>query len=98
SSQEVSELLARYEEEVKLQWMMQQEHKRRALHAPNRSPRERFLWERISENMISTCEQELQWVRETRRMLLEREGMEEKDKMDYQVRESGRGKYIELMS
>lgn len=98
SSQEVSELLSRYEEEVKLQWFMQQEHKRRALHTPDRSSRERFLWERIADNMISTCEQELQWVRETRRMLLEREGMEEKIKMDYRIRESERGKYIELMS
>lgn len=98
SSQEISELLSRYEDEIKLQWIMQQENKRRALHSPNRSPRERFLWERISENVISTCEQELHWVRETRRMLLEQEGMEEKDKMNYRIRESGSQKYIELMS
>ncbi len=98
SSQEVCELLSRYEDEIKMQWFMQQENKRRALHSPNRSPRERFLWERISENMISTYEQELHWIRETRRKLLEQEGMEEEDKMNYQIREIGGRKYIELMS
>jgi len=98
SSQEISDLLSRYEDEVKMQWIMLQENKRRALHSPNRSPRERFLWERISENMISTYEQELHWARETRRVLLEREGMEEETKMNYQIQEIGSRKYIELIS
>ncbi len=52
----------------------------------------------ISENIISTYNNELNWVRETRQKLFENEVMEEKDKMNYQIREIESKKYIELIS
>lgn len=98
SNQELSEVLSKYENEIKLQLIMQNEKYRRALHSPQRSTRESLIWEMISENIISTYNNELNWVRETRQKLFENEAMEEKDKMNYQIRELESKKYIELIS
>ncbi|MDF2822545.1 MAG: putative transcriptional regulator [Clostridiales bacterium] len=98
SNQELSELLSRYENEIRLQLMMQNEKYRRALHTPNRSPRESTIWEMISQNIISTYNNELNWVHETRQKLFENEVVEVKDKMNYQIIEIESKKYIELIS
>lgn len=98
SNQELSELLTKYENEIKAHFVMQQEKYRRSIHSPKRSPRESLIWEMISENILSTYNNELNWIRETRRKLFEHEAMEEKDKMNYRVREIENKKYIELIS
>jgi DNA-binding PadR family transcriptional regulator len=98
SNQELSELLSRYENEIRLQLMMQNEKYRRALHTPNRSTRESTIWEMISQNIISTYNNELNWVHETRQKLFENEVVEVKDKMNYQIIEIESKKYIELIS
>ncbi len=98
NKQELSELLTKYENEIKLQLIIQKEKYRRALHSPNRSTRESLIWGMISENIISTYNNELNWVGETRHKLFENEGMEGKDKMNYQIREIENKKYIELIS
>ncbi|MFD0589307.1 PadR family transcriptional regulator [Paenibacillus sp. GCM10027627] len=78
SNQELGEALSKYENEINLQLFMQNEKYRRALYSPNRSARESLIWEMISENIISTYTNELNWVRETRRKLFENEAVEEK--------------------
>lgn len=98
SNEELSEMLSKYEQEIKLQLIMQKEKQRRAINSPNRNPRERLIWEMISENIISTYNNELNWIRKTRERLFENEILEEKDKMNYQIRETENKKYIELMS
>ncbi|WP_026477504.1 DUF4180 domain-containing protein [Alkaliphilus transvaalensis] len=98
SDQELNTLLIRYENELKNQLMMEQEKIRRRLPSPNRSSRESFIWNMISENIISTYNNELNWVRETRQKLLENQIIEEKEKMNYQIREIENKKYIELIS
>ncbi|MFC5403149.1 PadR family transcriptional regulator [Cohnella soli] len=79
SNQQLSEMLSNYENEIKLQLMMQNEKNRRALHSPNRSARESLIWDMISANIISTYNNELIWIRETRQKLLENEVGEETD-------------------
>jgi PadR family transcriptional regulator, regulatory protein AphA len=98
NNQELNELLSKYENALKIELVIQQEKNRRALHSPNRSTRENFIWERISENIISTYNNELNWVYETRQKLFENQVMEEKNKMNYQIREIDNKKYIELIS
>lgn len=98
SNQELSQLLLKYENELKVRLVIQQEQNRRALHSPNRNTRESLIWEMISENIISTYNNELNWVRETRNKLFENQTIEEKDKMNYQIREIENKKYIELIS
>lgn len=83
---------------IKLQLIMQKEKYRHAFHSPNRNTRESLIWEMISENIISIYNNELNWVHETRQKLFENEVMEEKDKMNYQIREIKNKKYIELIS
>ncbi|MDK8183359.1 DUF4180 domain-containing protein [Paenibacillus sp. UMB4589-SE434] len=56
------------------------------------------MWEMISENIISTYQNEINWVRETRLKLFKKQVMEEKDNLNYHVREIDNKKYIELIS
>jgi PadR family transcriptional regulator, regulatory protein AphA len=98
SNEELNELLSKYENELKAQLVMQVEKNRRALHSPNRNTRESLLWEMISDNIISTYNNELNWIQETRKKLFENQNLEEKDKMDYEIREVDNKKYIELIS
>jgi len=78
SNEEISELFSNYENEIKIQLVMQQEKNRRALHSPSRSTRECLIWDAISENIISTYNNELNWVQKTREKLLGNQDMEEK--------------------
>lgn len=98
SNQELSDLLSKYENEIQLQIIMQKEKHKRAINSPNRSNRESLVWERISENIISAYINELNWVRETKQIIFNDENMEEKDKMNYQIREIENKKYIEIIS
>ena len=59
-------LLGTYEEEVRVQILMQQEKARRPAAAPARTPREAYLWTMITQNVISAYENELRWVRDVR--------------------------------
>lgn len=95
---ELNELLSKYENEIKLQLIMQKEKDRRALHSPNRSTREKVIWEMISQNIISTYNNELHWIHDIRLKLFENDVMEEKNKMNYQIIETQNYKYIELIS
>jgi DNA-binding PadR family transcriptional regulator len=70
---ELDALLARYEAEIQAQYLLQQEQARRKEHAPSRTPRESFLWEMISENVVSVYRNELAWVRKVREGLRSRE-------------------------
>jgi PadR family transcriptional regulator, regulatory protein AphA len=97
SNQELSEILTKYEIEIKGHLIMQQEKNRRALHSLIRSTRESIIWKMISENIISTYNNELNWIRETRQKLFKNEVMEEKEKMNYQIREKENKKYIYLL-
>lgn len=98
SNQELSDILIKYEDEIKAQLIMQHEKDRRALHSPNRNTRESLIWKMISKNIISTYNNELNWVDEIRQKLFKNEIMEEKDKMNYQIREINNKKYIEVIS
>lgn len=70
-SRELIELLGRYENEVNIQLLMQKEKLRRGINAPNRNPREVFIWESIYGNVVSSFENELVWVRNLRKELSE---------------------------
>lgn len=63
---ELEGLLERYEEEVRVHLLMQQEQARRDGSMPSRNPREAYLWEMVGRNIVSTYENELNWVRDVR--------------------------------
>jgi len=64
SKVEFRELLKRYESELEMHVLMLRERIRRGVINPARTEREKYLWEKISENYIRNFELELQWTKE----------------------------------
>lgn len=98
SNDELNELLLRYENEIKMQLLLQQEKIRRGIDSPRRSPREIFLWNMISENLVCSYKNELDWVQRIRKELFEKEIIEERGKMNFVIAGNGIKKYIEFIS
>jgi DNA-binding PadR family transcriptional regulator len=73
SDKELDALLAKYEDEVHTAILIQQEKVRRGYLSPKRTPREIFLWEMISENILANYRQELDWAQRIRNNLVENE-------------------------
>ena len=69
SDGELNDLLDRYENEVKMQLVMQQEKNRRRNDYPDRNPRETMIWDMISENAVSSYQSELNWIQKFRGQL-----------------------------
>lgn len=68
TDEELDGLLAAYEDELAVQVRMRAQQP--ALpEAPGRTPRERFLWESIAANLLSSYQHELDWVRRVRKEL-----------------------------
>lgn len=70
NKEELSKLLTKYEKEIEAQLTLQKEKYDCQKDWPNRSPRETFLWNMISVNLMSTFQSELTWVRKVRQQLL----------------------------
>ncbi len=66
---ELDSLLLKYEEEVRVQMLMEQEKADRQSASSARTPREAFLWQSISQKVVSRYEQELAWVQQLRKGL-----------------------------
>jgi DNA-binding PadR family transcriptional regulator len=71
SDQELDNLLARYDEEIAVQYRMRQVQLAQLSTAPHRSDRERFIWRKILENSAAVYRNELEWVRQLRQDLQE---------------------------
>lgn len=69
SRDELSALFTKYEKEIETQLIHQKEMYDREKDWPNRSPRETFLWNMISVNLMSTFQSELAWIRKVRQQL-----------------------------
>ncbi|MFD0620208.1 PadR family transcriptional regulator [Paenibacillus sp. GCM10027629] len=72
SDEELNELLLQYESRINMQLVYQQEKIKRGVLSPHRNEREAFLWDKISVNLISFYQNELNWVQEIRQELYER--------------------------
>jgi DNA-binding PadR family transcriptional regulator len=68
---ELDSLLAAYEEEIRIKLLMLHEQNERRNDAPCRTPREIYLWEMITRNILSFYESQLAWVRQLRTELSE---------------------------
>jgi DNA-binding PadR family transcriptional regulator len=72
SDEELDGLLLQYENEVNMQLLIQKENKRRSLNTPNRTAREAYIWDMLSENMLASYQYELDWIFKVRKGLLEK--------------------------
>ncbi len=66
---DLDSFLKKYEDEVHMQLLMQQEKARRGKVAPRRTPRETYLWDKILENRTGFYENELNWISRLRKEL-----------------------------
>lgn len=73
SAEELDGLLGQYEEEIGIQLRMQAARARsEAPEAPNRSPRERYLWQQVRQHQQTVYQNEWDWVRGLRADLSKR--------------------------
>ncbi len=77
---ELHEVLEKYENEIKLQLIMNREKIRRGIGFAARTEREAFLWKMIDESILSSYQNELEWIRKVRRQLSEYGSKEVKEK------------------
>ena len=63
---ELDTLLFKYEEEIVVQLRMRQAQAARPTAHPARSSREKYLWEKIGENILANYQRELDWIRQLR--------------------------------
>jgi|SRR5690554_965569 len=66
NADELKTLLTKYEDEIKMEVLLQKGKKRRGVFSPNRTPREKLIWELIYQNIISSYENELEWIKKVR--------------------------------
>lgn len=71
SNDEVLHLLDQYEEELIDRLNLLQGEAARRENSPQRTPREAYLWRRIADNFIASCQTELEWTRQTRQAINE---------------------------
>ena len=64
---ELDSMLCNYEEAIITHIILHKEKQQRGLYFPNRTAQETYLWDKISENMISSYENELEWVQTIRK-------------------------------
>lgn len=96
SAEELSTILSGYENDIRMQIILQNEKKRREQFSPDRNPREKYLWNMIHENMISSYENELNWLA---RLKTEIGGYtEEAKKMHFEVMEKDGQIYLKVAS
>jgi PadR family transcriptional regulator, regulatory protein AphA len=73
SAAELDAMVQKYEVEVEMQVrMLEARAPTLALEAPNRTPRERFLWQKVNSHQVELYRQEWEWVRRLRTELQEK--------------------------
>ncbi|HOO28836.1 MAG TPA: DUF4180 domain-containing protein [Lachnospiraceae bacterium] len=97
SEEELKTLFLKYENEIRLCLLMEQEKKRRGLNALDITGRERVLWEKIADNLISSLKGELDWIQDTKDALFENKGEEQPSGIESQVIEKEGQRYLEIV-
>lgn len=94
---ELNTLLSAYENQIKMQIILQKEKQRRGTFSPARSNREIYLWDMIHENIIQSYENELIWLEKLRQASCN-VAREETNQMNYDIRQINNARYIECFS
>lgn len=97
AQEELRKLLRDYEQEVRLELLLIYGKIRRGGFAPDRTAREKRIWELIAENATATLTQELAWVRKLTEELCGPDE-EEEQRMNIQVITTAQQPYVEVVS
>ena len=95
---ELTQLISGYENEVRMQFVIQQEKIRRGSGFAARTPREALLWQLADDNVLAALRTELDWIEDTKQRLFDSGLNMEESKMNYKVVEMANGRYVELFS
>lgn len=98
SNDQLQEMLIKYENEIRLQLIMNREKTRRGNGFTARSNREALLWRMIDKNILSSYQNELEWIENVRKQMTEFGLNEVNVNMNYNLVENDNTKYIELFS
>lgn len=93
---ELRTLLTSYEHEIKMQIAYQHGLKRRGTFSPGRTIREKYLWDMIHQNIISSYENELEWLKKLSSEICK--NSEEEKIMRYVTIEKNGKRYIHYTS
>jgi PadR family transcriptional regulator, regulatory protein AphA len=93
---ELNTLLTGYENEVRMQIVIHEEKKRRAIFSPARTTKEVYLWSMIYDNLIASYKNELDWIQKMRKEL--RINIKTSNRMGYRVVEKNDKRYVEYAS
>jgi DNA-binding PadR family transcriptional regulator len=96
--EELDRLLESYERELELNLVMNREKLRRGSNLTPRTKREAFLWEAIGENILSSCQNELDWVKKLRGGPAGFEKGKEEETVNHRLVEQGEIKYVEVLA
>jgi len=96
NSEELNKLLTEYENEIRMQILLQKEKRCRGIYSPDRTSREKYLWDMIYGNILSSYKNELNWIQKLRNKLIS--NIEETGKMDYELIEKNNKKYLKYLS
>ncbi len=95
---ELDSLLAGYEKELMIQLLMEQEKKRRRGSSQGRTALEEFLWNSITDNIVSSYKHELSWVQQLRNNLSHIDKVKDMNNMKYEIVEKNHIKVLEVFS
>lgn len=93
SDEELLQLLEKYEDQINVQLLYEKEKIKRGIATPCRTPREAFLWEKISENTLLSLETELTWLLNVKHGLKKKE-----NPMTYRIVKNTENHYIEYIA
>jgi len=97
NSEELNKLLTEYENEIRMQILLQKEKRCRDIFSPDRTSREKYLWDMIYGNIVSSYKNELNWIQKLCNELISNIE-EETGKMDYELIEKNNKKYLKYLS
>ncbi|MDF2484422.1 MAG: PadR family transcriptional regulator [Herbinix sp.] len=83
NSSELNMLLDEYENEVKLQLLIEQRNNQDSKFIPDRTPLESTIWSFINDNIRRTYENELKWLEDLRSAIIDLPNENDKTEMDY---------------
>lgn len=95
--EQLRDLLAKYENEISLQLMMTREKLRRGNSFVARTGKEAFLWMAIEKNIMSSYQNELDWIRNICEQM-KTQKREVAEEMVYRIAENEKQKYLEVFS
>ncbi|HEY9061389.1 MAG TPA: DUF4180 domain-containing protein [Pseudobacteroides sp.] len=98
NDEELNHIITNYENNIKMQLVLQQEKIRRGINSPKRNQRETIIWDIINENVTAFYKNEVTWIQNIRKELFGNELNKESNNMEWNCVDKDSKKYVEFLS